>query len=130
MSKYIIMKKTSALNLSLCVFILVGMFSCSTNNSGKLEGPSVSKMQAASMASSKARISFKIKGTGSKGVSVKIGIGSSVGYGSCCSTVSPFTTSGFSGNVGDKVYDGDTKRVIVKIYDGMEGTTIDLKEYY
>jgi hypothetical protein len=32
--------------------------------------------------------------------------------------------------VGDKVYDGDTKRVIVKIYDGMEGTTIDLKEYY
>ena len=123
------MKKTNIVNLFFCVFIFFGVFSCCGGNSKKLNGLSAANMQSASTAS-KARISFKIKGTGSKGVSVKIGIGSSVGYGSCCSTVSPFTTSGFSGNVGDKVYDGDTKRVIVKIYDGMEGTTIDLKEYY
>jgi hypothetical protein len=77
-----------------------------------------------------ARISFKIKGTGSKGISVKIGIGSQIGSGSCCSTVSPFSTSGFSGNIGDVVYDSENKRVIVKIYDGLEGTIIDLKNYY
>ncbi len=76
------------------------------------------------------RISFKIKGTGSKGISVKIGIGSKVGSGSCCSTVSPFSTAGFSGNIGDVVYDSEKKRVIVKIYDGLQGTIIDLNEYY
>lgn len=76
------------------------------------------------------RISFKIKGTGSKGISVKIGVGSQVGSGSCCSTVSPNTTAGFSGNIGDLVYDSEKKRVIVKIYDGLQGTIIDLKEYY
>jgi hypothetical protein len=78
----------------------------------------------------KKRISFKIRGTGSKGISVKIGIGSSIGYGSCCSTVSPSTTSGFSGEIGDVVYDSERKRVITKIYDGLEGQTIELKDYY
>jgi hypothetical protein len=78
----------------------------------------------------KKRISFKIRGTGSKGISVKIGIGSKVGYGSCCSTVSPFTTSGFSGEIGDVVYDSENKRIISKIYDDLEGQTIELKEYY
>ena len=78
----------------------------------------------------KRRISFKIRGTGSKGISVKIGVGSKVGYGSCCSTVSPNTTSGFSGEIGDVVYDSERKRVITKIYDGLEGQTIELKEYY
>jgi hypothetical protein len=76
------------------------------------------------------RISFKIKGTGSKGISVKIGVGSQVGSGSCCSTVSPNSTTSFSGNIGDVVYDSEKKRVIVKIYDGLQGTIIDLKEYY
>ena len=80
--------------------------------------------------SQSSRISFKIKGTGSKGISVKIGVGSQVGSGSCCSTVSPFSTAGFSGNIGDVVYDSEKKRVIVKIYDGLQGTIIDLKEYY
>jgi len=78
----------------------------------------------------KRRISFKIRGTGSKGISVKIGIGSSIGSGSCCSTVSPNTTSSFSGEIGDVVYDSERKRVISKIYDGLEGQTIELKEYY
>ncbi len=101
---------------------------CSEPKSALAQPSSAAKME--SFATSKARISFKIKGAGSKGISVKIGVGSSVGYGSCCSTVSPYTTSGFSGNVGDLVYDGDTKRVIVKIYDDLEGTTVDLKDYY
>jgi len=78
----------------------------------------------------KRRISFKIRGTGSKGISVKIGVGSKVGSGSCCSTVSPNTTSSFSGEIGDVVYDSERKRVISKIYDGLEGQTIELKEYY
>jgi hypothetical protein len=78
----------------------------------------------------KRRISFKIRGTGSKGISVKIGVGSKVGTGSCCSTVSPFTTSGFSGEIGDVVYDSERDRVITKIYDGLEGQTIELKDYY
>ena len=43
--------------------------------------------------------------------------GYQVGSGSCCSTVSPFSTAGFSGNIGDVVYDSEKKRVIVKIYD-------------
>lgn len=115
------------LSLLLGGFIVIS--SCSSEPKSALSKAS-SDVKISSFASSKARISFKIKGTGSKGISVKIGVGSSVGYGSCCSTVSPFTTAGFSGNVGDLVYDGDTKRVIVKIYDDLEGTTVDLKDYY
>lgn len=79
---------------------------------------------------SKTRISFKIRGTGSKGISVKIGIGSKIGTGSCCSTVSPNSTSGFSGEIGDVVYDSERKRVITQIYDDLEGQTIELKNYY
>jgi hypothetical protein len=76
------------------------------------------------------RISFKIKGTGTKGISVKIGIGSRVGSGSCCSTVSPNTTSSFTGNIGDVVYDSERNRVITKIHNGLDGAVIDLKDYY
>lgn len=119
--------KSFKLSLLLGGFIVFCSFSSEPNSA--LDKAS-SDVKIRSFASSKARISFKIKGTGSKGISVKIGVGSSVGYGSCCSTVSPFTTAGFSGNVGDLVYDGDTKRVIVKIYDDLEGTTVDLKDYY
>lgn len=49
------------------------------------------------------RISFKIKGTGSKNIAVTIGIGSQPGSGACCSGVSPFTTASFVGNVGEVV---------------------------
>lgn len=119
--------KSFKLSLLLGGFIVLS--SCCSEPKNTLSKAS-SDVKISSFASSKARISFKIKGTGSKGISVKIGVGSSVGYGSCCSTVSPFTTAGFSGNVGDLVYDGDTKRVIVKIYDDLEGTTVDLKDYY
>ena len=75
-------------------------------------------------------VSFKIKGTGSKNIAVPIGIGSQPGNGACCSTVSPFTTASFVGNVGDVVYDGKTRRVIIKIYRDLNGTTIDLSQYY
>lgn len=119
----------NSFKLSLLLGGFIVLSSCSSEPKSTLSKAS-SDAKISSFASSKARISFKIKGTGSKGISVKIGVGSSVGYGSCCSTVSPFTTAGFSGNVGDLVYDGDTKRVIVKIYDDLEGTTVDLKDYY
>jgi hypothetical protein len=76
------------------------------------------------------RVSFRIKGTGSKGVFVEIGIGSSPGNGACCSGVSEHSTVSFTGEVGDVVYDGRTRRVITKIYRELEGTTIDLSEYY
>lgn len=76
------------------------------------------------------RVSFKIKGTGSKNITVSIGIGYQPGSGACCSGVSPFTTASFVGNVGDVVYDGKTRRVITKIYKEMEGTTLDLAQYY
>jgi len=76
------------------------------------------------------RVNFRIKGTGSKGIFVTIGIGSKPGYGSCCSGVSENTTAGFSGEVGDVVYDGKTRRVIIKIYSGLEGETINLADYY
>jgi len=76
------------------------------------------------------RISFKIKGTGSKNIAVTIGIGFQPGSGACCSGVSPFTTASFVGNVGDVVYDGKTRRVITKIFREMNGTTLDLAQYY
>ncbi|MBM3164115.1 MAG: hypothetical protein FJZ80_01525 [Bacteroidetes bacterium] len=119
----------NSFGLSLVLGGFMVLSSCSSEPKSAVAQPS-SMANVGSFATPKARISFKIKGTGSKGISVKIGVGSSVGYGSCCSTVSPFTTAGFSGNVGDLVYDGDTKRVIVKIYDDLEGTTVDLKDYY
>ena len=80
--------------------------------------------------SSADRISFKIKGTGSKNIFVTIGIGSQPGSGSCCSGVSNNSTSGFSGEIGHVVYDGKTRRIITKIYRDLEGTTINLADYY
>lgn len=76
------------------------------------------------------RVSFRIKGTGSKNIMVTIGIGYQPGSGACCSGVSPNTTASFVGDVGDVVYDGKTRRVITKIYKELNGTTIDLAEYY
>jgi hypothetical protein len=76
------------------------------------------------------RVSFRIKGTGSKDIFVRIGIGSSVGSGACCSGVSNNSTVSFTGEVGDLVYDSDRKRIITKIYKELEGTTIDLYDYY
>ena len=61
---------------------------------------------------------------------VEIGIGSSPGNGACCSGVSEFSTVSFTGEIGDVVYDGKTRRVITKIYKDLEGTTIDLADYY
>ena len=76
------------------------------------------------------RVSFWIKGTGSKRINVNIGIGGKVGSGSCCTTITPDGTNSFTGNVGDVVYDSDKKTIITKIYTELKGTTIDLKQYY
>lgn len=117
--KYLIkMKKTA---LFLVVFLVVVSFVYSS-------APLNSKPELT--ANNAERVNFKIKGTGSKNIAVTIGIGSQPGSGACCSGVSPFTTASFVGNVGDVVYDGKTRRVITKIYSEMNGTTIDLAQYY
>jgi hypothetical protein len=76
------------------------------------------------------RVTFRIKGTGSKGIFVTIGIGSQPGSGSCCSGLSPSSSSSYTGEVGHVVYDGKTRRIITKIYKELQGTTIDLAGYY
>jgi hypothetical protein len=76
------------------------------------------------------RVSFKIKGTGYKKIFVTIGIGHQPGSGACCTGVSENSTVSFMGNVGDVVYDGKTRRVITKVYKELEGTTINLADYY
>jgi len=45
-------------------------------------------------------------------------------------TNSKESTVGFQGNVGDVLYDSNTKRVITKVYAEMEGKIIDLRLYY
>lgn len=112
------MKKTSLFLVALMVAVSVVYASSSIKTETELSIPSAE------------RISFKIKGTGSKNIPVSIGIGSQPGSGACCSGVSPFTTASFVGNVGDVVYDGKTRRVITKISSDMNGTTLDLSQYY
>jgi len=112
------MKKTS---LFLVVFLVVASV---------VFASSIASSTAELTVFSAERVSFKIKGTGSKNIPVSIGIGSQPGSGACCSGVSPFTTASFVGNVGDVVYDGKTKRVITKISSDMNGTTLDLSQYY
>jgi hypothetical protein len=73
-------------------------------------------------------ISFNVRGNGKTNVS--LGVGYQVGSGACCRGVSKESTVGFQGNVGDVLYDSNTKRVITKIYAEMEGKTIDLRQYY
>jgi hypothetical protein len=113
------MKKTHFI-LAICMGIsALGLMSFEPTSSTKKEVSNPTK-----------RISFKIKGTGSKGITVKIGVGSQIGSGACCSSVSPMTTAGFSGEIGHVVYDSERKRIITKIYQEMEGQVIDLKSYY
>lgn len=76
------------------------------------------------------RVSFKVKGTGSKKITVKVGYGKKVGQGSCCRTIGPNTTTSFTANVGDVLYDSERKTIITKIYSGLSGEVIDLKNYY
>jgi len=73
-------------------------------------------------------ISFNVRGNGKTNVS--LGVGYQVGSGACCRGVSKESTVGFQGNVGDVLYDSNTKRVITKVYAEMEGKTIDLRQYY
>ena len=75
-------------------------------------------------------INFKIKGTGLKNIIVDIGIGSEPGAGNCCTRINPNTIFNFFGKLGDGIYDGNTRRLITKIHQGMDGTTIDLSKFY
>lgn len=73
-------------------------------------------------------ISFSVRGNGKTNVS--LGVGYQVGSGACCRGVSKESTVGFQGNIGDVLYDSDSKRVITKVYAEMEGKTVDLRQYY
>jgi|TARA_B110000240_G_C13244476_1_gene344680 hypothetical protein len=116
------MKKLSLMFLS--VFLAFGIYSFS---SSKKSNPAVLKPVKVESIES---IDFYIKGTGSKGVFVTIGIGPRPGSGSCCSGVSVNSTMGFRGNLGDVVYDGKKKTIIARITRDLEGKTINLKDYY
>jgi hypothetical protein len=72
-------------------------------------------------------INFYVRGNGKTDVS--LGVGYQVGAGSCCKGVSKESTVGFQGNTGDVLYDSETKKIITKIYDELEGQTIDLRQY-
>jgi hypothetical protein len=76
----------------------------------------------------KAKISFYVRGNGKTNVS--LGVGYQVGSGSCCRGVSKDSKVGFQGDIGDVLYDSETRRVITKVYAGLEGETIDLRQYY
>jgi hypothetical protein len=77
------------------------------------------------------RVSFYVSGTGSKGITVKLGVGSQIGSGSCCYSISPVTSMvSYSAEEGHVLYDSERNRIIVKITASMEGTTINLKDYY
>ena len=73
-------------------------------------------------------VNFNVRGNGKTNVS--LGVGYQVGSGACCRGISKESTVGFQGNVGDVLYDSDTKRIITKIYKELNGTTIDLRVYY
>jgi hypothetical protein len=73
-------------------------------------------------------INFNVRGNGKTNVS--LGVGYQVGSGACCRGVSKESTVGFQGNPGDVLYDSETKRVISKIYEELDGKTIDLRQYY
>jgi hypothetical protein len=112
------MKKTS---LFLIVF-LVGLSFVHSSTPLKLKFGSVE--------SNSESVSFRVKGTGFKNIDVSVGIGTTAGTGRCCTTISASNMVSFNANVGEVLYDGKTKRIITKIYPELNGTTINLSEYY
>jgi len=110
--------KKNTLNLIILLIILVGASSYTIQNDTLI------------LEEQNEMVSFKIKGTGSKNIPVTIGIGSKPGSGACCNGLSPNSTGSYSGKVGDVVYDGKTNKIITKIYKEMQGTTINLYDYY
>jgi hypothetical protein len=83
------------------------------------------------LASNKKKVNFYVSGTGSKGITVKLGIGPQIGSGSCCYPLSPSSSMvRYSAEEGDVLYDSERNRVIVKVNTSMEGSTINLKDFY
>lgn len=74
------------------------------------------------------RVSFTVRGNGKS--LVKLGIGSQIGYGHCCSGVSKDSYTSFTGEVGWVLYDSESKRIITKVYSELSGKTVDLRNYY
>ena len=82
--------------------------------------------------SSTEKVSLKLKGTGSKRITVRVGVGTSVGNCArgCYKKIGPNTTVSIQANVGDVIWDADKKTTILKVSSGMDGDVIDLKNYY
>lgn len=74
-------------------------------------------------------ISFRVKGNGKTNVSLGVA-DKPGGIGSCCRGVSSMSTVSFQGRIGDVLYDSKTQRIIIKLYAGLKGQIIDLKDYY
>lgn len=94
------------------------------------ESPATSIVKNGAISSEK--VSLKLKGTGSKQVTVKVGVGTAVGKceRGCYKTIGPNTTVTIQANVGDVIWDADRKTTILKVSSGMDGDVIDLKNYY
>lgn len=88
------------------------------------------KSKLDSVESNSKSVSFRVKGTGFKNIDVSVGIGTTAGTGRFCTTISASNMVSFNANVGEVLYDGKTKRIITKIYRELNGTTINLAEYY
>ena len=78
------------------------------------------------------RVTLKLKGTGSKRITVKVGVGQKVGSceRGCYKTIGPNTTVSVQAVVGDYIWDANRKTAIVKVSSGMNGEIIDLKNFY
>lgn len=105
--------KTKILTLSSLIILSIALLGFKKMNNSTIDGE---------------RICFVLKGNQKS--TIKIGIGLEPGKGACCSGLSAFAAPTFCGEVGHVVYDGDTKRVLLRITKDLKGKTIDLKPYY
>jgi hypothetical protein len=74
------------------------------------------------------RICFKIRGNGKSLIPLKIG--KDINTGASGFSISKDATNSFCGEEGHKVFDLKSKKILFEISKNIEGTTIDLREYY
>ena len=116
--------------LILSSVVMTAMILTSFRSITSIESPTTSFDKNGEILSEK--ISLKLKGTGSKQVTVKVGVGTAMGKceRGCYKTIGPNTTVQIQANVGDVIWDADRKTTILKVSSGMDGDVIDLKNYY
>jgi hypothetical protein len=88
----------------------------------------LSSMSMSNVRATAERVTFTVRGNGKS--LVKLGIGSQVGSGHCCSGVSKDSYTSFTGEVGWVLYDSESRRILTKVYSELSGKTVDLRSYY